>query len=642
MRCITIMGPSQSGKTELVRALAGLEGRPARTEAAGALSLTRFGYLGDEWCAIDLAGGPEYARMAGLALMASDMAVLVLNPDPDEAVLAAPWLRAIEASGAPSMIFINRMDAPKGRIRDVVGALQSYSSHPIVLRQIPIREGGQIVGAVDLISERAWRYREGAPSTLVALPGPETDREHEARAELLEHMSDFDDALLAELVEDHDPGVTALFEIARRETRDRQVVPAFLGSASHRNGITRLMKALRHEVPQVEALRERLGQPEALAVGFHAEVRKHLGKCVFLRALAPGVAAGAPLGGGSLGGLAEVGGKSGHERLVPGEVGLSVKSDQLDAGRLFTATASLPAPHGALAPPALSRVVTPVNDRDEVRLSSALARLAEADPMLHLGQDPETGHALLGFQGPMHLRRTEAALRDDFGLELTFGAPAPQYRETISKPVEEQYRHRKQSGGAGQFADVAITVRPQPRGAGFAFDEVVKGGAVPRNYIPSVEEGARETLKQGPLGYPVIDVAVTLTDGKHHAVDSSDFAFRTAGRMALREALAKAGPVLLQPVMAVSIHVPSVFSGAMVSLVSTLGGQVLGFDRDPEFRGWDLFRALLPESAVEPLTQSLGSATQGCAWVEADFDHYEELYGREAEKLVRRPAEAVQ
>ncbi len=643
MRCITIMGPSQSGKTELVRALAGLEGRPARTETAGALSLTRFGFLGDEWCAIDLAGGPEYARMAPLALMASDMAVLVLNPDPGEAVLAAPWLRAIEASGAPAMIFLNRMDAPKGRVRDIVSALQSYSSHPIVLRQIPIREGGQIVGAVDLISERAWRYREGAPSTLVALPGSETDREHEARAELLEHMSDFDDTLLEELVEDHDPGVTALFEIARRETRDRQVIPAFLGAASHRNGVTRLMKALRHEVPQVEMLKARLGVRDALAVGFHAEVRKHLGKCVFLRALGPGVAAGGQLGGAGLGGLAEVGGKAGHDRLVPGEVGLSVKSDQLDAGRLFTATAAMPAPDWAQAlPPAVSRVVTPVNDRDEVRLSAALARLAEADPVLRVGQDAETGHALLGFQGPMHQRRTEAVLRDDFGLDLRFAEPSPQYRETISRQVEEQYRHRKQSGGAGQFADVSITVRPQPRGAGFAFDEVVKGGAVPRNYIPSVEEGARETLGQGPLGYPVIDLAVTLTDGKHHAVDSSDFAFRTAGRMALREALAKAGPVLLQPVSAVSIHVPSVFSGAMVSLVSTMGGQVLGFDRDPSFRGWDLFRALLPESALEQLTQSLGSSTQGCAWVEAAFDHYEELYGREAEKLVRRPVEAAQ
>jgi len=253
--------------------------------------------------------------------------------------------------------------------------------------------------------------------------------------------------------------------------------------------------------------------------------------------------------------------------------------------------------------------------------------------MLTLSQDEETGHAVLGLQGPMHLRHVLQGFADDFGVEVTTLAPGARYLETFSGGIEEQYRHRKQSGGAGQFADVAVTIKPLPRGAGFAFDEVVKGGAVPRNYIPSVEEGAREALGRGPLGFPVTDLAVTLTDGKHHAVDSSDYAFRTAGRMALREALPKCGPVLLQPIHRVSIHVPSIFSGAMVSLVSSLSGQVLGFDRDETHRGWDVFRALLPVSAIDDLVQALGSATQGSAWHEAEFDHYEELYGRDAEKI---------
>jgi len=188
---------------------------------------------------------------------------------------------------------------------------------------------------------------------------------------------------------------------------------------------------------------------------------------------------------------------------------------------------------------------------------------------------------------------------------------------------------------------VAVTVRPAVRGEGFSFSEVVKGGAVPRNYIPAVEEGAREALDRGPLGFPVTDLAVTLTDGKHHAVDSNDFAFRTAGRMAVREALAKAGPVLLQPIDRVEIHVPSVYSGAMVSMVSSLKGQVLGFDRDPEFRGWDLFRALLPAASEEDLILALAAATQGTAWHETAFDHYEEIYGREAERISKEYATAA-
>ncbi|MCB2115135.1 MAG: elongation factor G [Rhodobacteraceae bacterium] len=642
MRCITVLGPSQSGKTELVKALVALEGGHSRSETAGHLALTRFGFMGEDWCALDVAGGPEYARMGGAALLAADAAVLCVAADPDEAVLAAPWLRAIEAAKVPCFIFINRMDAPKGRVRDMVAALQAYTGHTVVLRQIPIREGGEIVGAIDLISERAWRYREGQPSQLVAMPKGEAEREHEARAELLEHMSDYDDALLEELIEDHEPAAGALFEIARRETQHRDILPCFLGSASHRNGILRLMKALRHEVPAASALAERLGVKGALAVGFHAQIRKHLGKCVFVRALADGVKQGAQIAGAGLGGLADIGGKAGNDHLAAGEIGLTVKSDQLDAGRVFTAARAEPAPAWAAGcPPALARIVTAAHDRDEVRLSTALARLAEADPMLSVGQDPATGHALVKMQGPMHERQVLSVLGDDFGVDVATKVPEPRYLETISGAVEEHYRHRKQSGGAGQFADVAITVRPAGRGEGFGFAETVKGGAVPRNFIPSVEEGAREALGKGPLGFPVTDLVVTLTDGKHHAVDSNDFAFRTAGRMALREALSKAGPVLLQPIDRIDIHVPSVHSGAMVSMISSLKGQVLGFDRDPEFRGWDLFRALLPASAEEDLVMALGSATQGTAWHEARFDHYEEIYGREAERISKEHATAA-
>ena len=641
MRLITVMGPSQSGKTELVKRLALLEGHPAKSEVAGHLALTRFAFMDEPWCAIDMAGGPEYARMSGAALLASDAAVLCLSSDPAEAVLAAPYLRAIEASGTPCLIFINRMDAPKGRVRDIVSALQAYTSHAVVLRQIPIREAGQVVGVVDLISERAWRYREGLPSVLVEMPKSEGAREKEARSALLEHMSEYDDALLEELIEDHEPARGALFEIARRETQESVILPCFLGAASHSNGIMRLMKALRHEVPPVSVLKDRIGGKTALAVGFHAQNRKHLGKCVFLRALGQGLAQGATLGGATVGGLGDLAGKPGHEALAAGEVAIAVKADHLNCGVIYSASGALAQPDWAKgAPPALIRIISPVNERDDVRLSTALSRLAETDPALGTGQDPATGHALLSVQGPMHLRSALHQIADGFGVEVQAHVPAPRYRETISAAVEETYRHRKQSGGAGQFADVVMTIGPMARGQGFRFSEQVKGGSVPRNYIPSVEEGAREAMARGPLGFPVIDVAVTLTEGKHHAVDSSDHAFRTAGRQGVKEALTKASPVLLQPVERIEIHIPSIFAGAMVALISSLKGQVLGFDRDPACRGWDIFRALLPAAAQDDLVTALGSSTQGTAWHEAVFDHYEELYGREADRISKEHAAA--
>ena len=316
MRCISVLGPSQAGKSTVVAALAGLDGRAA-SESLDPLTVTTFSYLGEPWCALDLPGAAEFAAQATGALMASDAAVLVVPPDPEAAMLAAPWLRAIEASGTPCVIFINKMDATRARLRDVVGALQGYSNHTIVLRQIPMREGDRVVGSVDLISERAWRYREGRASALVEMPrGEVATREHEAREALLEHMSEYDDALLEELVEDREPASGALFQIARREMEDNVLIPAFMGAASHLNGVTRLMKALRHEVPGPEALAARLGGAQAVA--FAAAMRKHLGKVTAVRALGAGVAAGGTLASGSLGGLnLPGGGRAGSTPPVP-------------------------------------------------------------------------------------------------------------------------------------------------------------------------------------------------------------------------------------------------------------------------------------------------------------------------------------
>ncbi|WP_209425885.1 elongation factor G [Pararhodobacter sp. SW119] len=632
MRCITVLGPSQSGKSTLVQHLAALDGGRGTSETMEPLTMTTFEYLGEPWCALDLPGGSEYAALAQGALMASDAAVLVAPADPEAAMLAAPWLRVIEASGTPCFLFVNKMDATTARVRDIVSELQGYSNHSIVLRQIPIREGETVVGAVDLISERAWRYRDGQQSALVRMPaGPVAEREAEARGELLEQMSEYDDALLEELIEDREPATGALYAIARRELSENVLIPAFLGAAERSNGVNRLMKALRHEAPDAGRLRERLGG--ARAVAFQAEIRKHLGKVVAIRALEDGMAIGQTLAGGNLGGLQKPGGGAGGP-MAAGEVALAVKSDHLGAGLPLRPDTALPRPDWAAGhTPMLTRVLIPGSERDEVRLSAALSRLAECDPFLRHETEDETGQPVLRTQGPQHLRRVLAVLETGFGLTVTTREPQVPWRETISGRAEVRYRHRKQTGGAGQFADVALIIEPLPRGEGFRFSETVKGGAVPRNYIPSVAEGAEDAMDRGPLGFPVIDISVTLTDGKHHAVDSSDHAFRTAGRMGTREGLTQAGPLLLQAIERIDIHVPSACSGALVSLISGLKGQVLGFDRDPDQRGWDLFRATLPATARDDLLGQLAGVTQGTAWLEASFDHFEEVYGREADAI---------
>ena len=630
MRVVSILGPSQSGKSTLTAALAGLEGhKPQRLALLGEAAVTRFSFMGDDWAALDCPGGADNLALATPMLAGSDAAVVVVPADVEAAVLAAPWLRLAEAAGLPTFVFINKLDAATDRTSAIVAALQAYSPHAIVLRQIPIRENGQITGAVDLISERAWEYHEGKRSSLVELPASLRDREAEARAELLEHLADFDDTLLSELIEDQRPMTDELYDVSTKVLQHHDLIPALMGAASHGNGVQRLMKSLRHEVPRVGELVARIA-PEggAVAVGMIADSVKHLGKTVLIRALSDGIGAGSRVMGGPIGSLTEIDAKTPRAALAAGEIGLTVKTEHLQLrAPVYGAEASLPNPDWlAPRPPKLRVRISPANERDEARLSTALARLLEIDPGLSVSQDAQSGQSVLATQGPLHQRRVLEKLADVFGIEVVTEAVPPELCETIAKGCEKHYRHRKQSGGAGQFADVVIEVRPLGRGEGFVFAETVKGGAVPRNYIPSVEAGLREALGIGPKGYPVVDLAVTLTDGKSHAVDSSDHAFRTAGKAALREVLGEVGTVVLQPVAKVEIAVPTVYSGGLAPLVSGLKGQVLGFEADPEAKGWDAFAALMPSSALPELFQALGGATRGTASFEAELDHYEEVY----------------
>lgn len=635
MRVFTVLGPSNAGKSTLVEALAGLEGSPGKALAIpGIATLRSFGFMGEDWAAIDIAGGAETLGPVGAALAISDIAVLCVPADADAAVLAAPYLRLIEEAGLPCILFINRIDSPQSRISEVVSALQSYASHRIVLREVPIREGDTITGFVDLVSERAYRFEEGKPSALIEMPDSVKDREEEARAELLENYADFDDQLMEELIEDQQPMAEEVYEIAAKTLQHHDLVACFMGSAAERHGINRLMKSLRHDAPGVEVAQERLA-PGTQAVGALADVIRHLGKVVVLRAMGGPVAGGDRLGGEGIGSITDLDTKTPLGRLEPGQIGLAVKSEHLSAGQVFTADEAAPLPGwGQAHASSYRRIVTPVHEKDDGRLAAALDRLAEIDPGLRVAQDDKTGHAILAAQGPLHLRHVLARISGDFGIEVDEAPVPPALRETIRAAKEVHHRHRKQTGGAGQFADVVVELRPEPRGAGFSFSESVKGGAVPRNYIPSVETGAREALSAGPQGFPVVDVSVELKDGKTHSVDSSDHAFQTAGKNAIREALDDLGTQILQPIMQIEIHVPSVFSGALVPLVSGLKGQVQGFEAHDSATGWDVFRLMLPMAAEDDLFTALAGATRGTAWFTSAFDHYEEARKEDLRELV--------
>jgi elongation factor G len=640
-RCIVVLGAAGTGKSTLVDKLCGLEGGHAPAATPFEIRPTHFTFIGDDWTALDCPGSLEFMQQAMDAMLVADAAVICVSPQPEQAVLAAPYIRLAESAGVPAFLLVNRVDEAQSPARDIVEALQSFSRHPVVLRQIPIREGGKIVGAVDLVSERAWRYREGSPSDLIEIPDDLVDREQEARGEFLESLSDYDDWLMEEVIEDREPASGPVYSICARVLQEGAVTPAFIGSALHGNGMFRLMKALRHETPGVAALAKRLGG-EASAAVFLSRFRKHVGKTTYLRALTD-VKPGDTLGGHALGPLMTIG--DAKPAPLPhakaGDVVAAIKSDHLGSGRLYaTGDVATPDWHKTLEP-VFTVGLKAASDRDDAKLSEAPHKLVSEDLSLTVSTDQESGAHVLAGQGVLHLRRAREAMAEDFGVDTVEAALAPQLRETITRKMDVHYRHKKQTGGAGQFADVKLTVKPGQRGDGFTFDQTIHGGSVPRNYIPAVEAGARDATERGPLGFPVVDVHVTLTDGQYHNVDSSDMAFRIAGRGGVREALEGASPVLLEPVYNVKFSVPSVYTGSLNPLVSSRRGQVLGFDRESDCEGWDLFRAQLPGTALDELIADLRSITQGVGRYEAEFSHYHEVYGRDAEKMIEHRAEML-
>ncbi|MGR3716783.1 MAG: elongation factor G [Thermohalobaculum sp.] len=641
-RCIVVLGAAGTGKSTLVDKLCGLEDGTPQPATAYETRAVRFTFLGDDWTALDCPGSLEFMQQALDAMLVADAAVICVSPQPEHAVLAAPYIRLAESAGVPAFLVINRIDEARSPAREIVAALQSYSKHPVVLRQIPIREDGKIVGAVDLVSERAWRYRAGdEPSDLIEIPEDLVDRQQEARGEFLESLSDYDDWLLEEIIEDREPASGPVYAICARVLREGAVTPAFIGSALHGNGMFRLMKALRHETPGVEALAARLGG-EATAGVYLARYRRHVGKTAYLRALTA-LKPGDTVGGDALGPISTVGDAKPAPltQAKAGDVVAAIKSDHLESGQFYGAgDADPPSWHQALTP-VFTMGVKAANNRDDAKLTEALHKLASEDLSLTVSTDQETGAHVLAGQGVLHLRRAREVLAGDFGVETVEAALAPPLRETITRKTDVHFRHRKQSGGSGQFADVKLKVAPSARGEGFSFDQAIHGGSVPRNYFPAVEHGTRDATERGPLGFPVVDVNVTLYDGQHHSVDSSDLAFRIAGRGGMREALEGASPVLLEPLYEVTFSVPSVYTGSLNPLVSSRRGQVLGFDRESDFEGWDLFRAQLPGVALDGLIADLRSITQGVGRYEAEFSHYHEVYGKEAEKMIEKRAEML-
>lgn len=657
-RLIALVGPFQSGKTALFEALAKRCGGPgpgARGEQRGAgdsasearshapsveSAVATVEYLGDRYAFVDCPGSVEFAHAASLALPACDAAVVVCEQDERKLPQLELTLRELEELRVPHLLFLNKIDAASVGVREALATLQTVSRAPLLLRQLPIMTDGRATGFIDLALERAFVYRDGAPSETIELPASETEHEKEERFHMLETLADHDDRLMEDLIMEVEPERARIFADLASELRENHAVSVLLGSATKGAGVTRLLKALRHEAPGLAETRARLGVPDdgpALAYALKTSHPGFGGKITTARVLRGAfregqTVTGAGGGAGRVAGFAAAADNGGRQDGVQaGETIGFLRLDEIASGEAFSTEAIVDAPAAPQPPSPVHSVALHVRDRkDDVRLSAALSKLVEEDPSLSVETRPALAELRLCGQGDMHLRAAVDRLASRYQIAVTTETPGVGFQETFRGAAAAHGRHKKQSGGHGQFGDVKIEVRPLERGAGFVFEDRIVGGAVPRQYIPSVEAGCRAWAEQGPLGYPVVDFAVALVDGGFHTVDSSDAAFQAAARIAMNEAAASVGTVLLEPVLAVTVTAPASATAAVTQLVTGRRGQILGYDARPGWDGWIALEALTPEAEMDAFIVPLRSATAGVGSYAARF-----------EKMAEAPAEAT-
>ena len=635
-RSVALIGPTGAGKSTLFEALMEAAGTPVKRPAdprnrpmTTELRLGHCTYMGDSWAILDCPGSIEFAHETAAALAAVDLAVLVCEPAPARALSTAPLLKALADAGVPHLVFINKIDTLEGSLRDTLAALQAFAAAPLVLRQVPIAEGAAVTGYVDVVSERAYRYRKGQPSELIQIPSAMTAAERDAKSKLVETLADHDDALLEKLLEDIAPTPGEIYADLRKDLAAGAVTEVLVGTAEQAGGIRRLWKALRHDTPDVTETAARKGITAAgapLLQVFKTVYAGHTGKLSWARVWRGGVKDGATLAGTRLGGIYRV--PSGESAKVAeamaGDTVLLGRLDPVATGAAISLGAADPLPFPAPPAPVYALAIATTDRKDDVKLSSAIQRLIEEDPSLSITHDPTTGQTVLAGQGEIHLNTAIERLARNYALKLTTARPEVSFKETIRVAVHQHGRLKRQTGGHGQFADVKIDIAPRERGAGFAFIDKVVGGSVPRNFIPAVGEAAEDAARKGPFGYPVVDISVTLTDGQFHSVDSSDMAFKTATQIAMKEGLAAADPVLLEPIDRVSVCVPNEFTARAQRLLSGRRGQILGYAEKPGWAGWDEVEALVPAAELHDLIIELRSQTMGLGTYRRSFDHLAE------------------
>lgn len=676
IRNVAILSHSGAGKTSLVEAMLYRSGEiPAMGSVEQGNTCSDFTaeekrrkisiystvqpltWKGETFNLIDTPGYADFVGEIRGAQLAADAALIVVSAVSGVAVgTERVWNSSFERE-LSTLFVINKMDRENADFFRTMAAIESSLAGNIAAIQVPIGQANDFRGIVDLLHMKAYLWDGGEPRE-APIPDEVRGVAEEYRERLVESVVETDDDLMMRYLEDSEIDEAALVEAFYDAVRRNELSPVLLTSATQAVGVSLLLDFMTQGVRRVtdhRALPVVEGEPPALGLDapfcarvFKTTIDPYLGKVSLLRVLAGTLRPGdvvlaserdeefrpahlyLPKGKE----LVEV------SELAAGSIGALTKLDSLRTGdTLCTSGNTVRLQPLRLPSPVMALALLPRTRADEDRMGQALAKLLDADPTLHLDRNPDTRETVLWGMGHVHLETAIRALEERFHAGMDTAKPRIAYRETVTGKAESRYRHKKQSGGAGQFAEVALRVAPLPRGSGFEFVSQVVGGAIPSQFIPSCEKGVRAALERGPFGgFPIVDVKVTLFDGKDHPVDSKDIAFQIAAAQAFKAALLNAKPAVLEPVALLKVRVPDRYTGDVISDLNTRRGRIQGMDSEGSV---SVVSAHVPMSELQNYSPDLRSMTGGRGAFSLKVDHYDSVPQTLADRiLAERPAEA--
>lgn len=612
---------------------------------------------------LDTPGGANFITEAFHSLEIADAALITVCAASGVEVQTEKLWEAADKRNLPRAFFINKMDRDRANFEQTLRDIHDTFKINLVVLQLPIGQQEGFRGIVDVITGKAYAFDDKGKATPIDVPADMADQVEEVRTQTLEAIAENDEALMERYLGGEELGQAEVLAVLRQAFVSGMAYPVLCGSATKASGVTMLLDAIVDIFPNplerpamaghLPGSDEKIEVPCSPDAPFSAVVFKNssafAGTVSMYRVFSGTVNADASVYNAArnsherLGHILKINGKSTEDiaQAVTGDIVGAVKLKDVKLGDTLSED-KRPMVYDLIAipEPRISFSVHPKGNGDEDKVIGGLLRLAEDDPMIHVHKDAQTREVILSGMGTGHIEVTMERLMRRFKLEAELGVPKVPYRETIQGKATKRYRHKKQSGGRGQFGECEIVLAPLPRGGGYEFHDKIVGGVIPKTFIPAVDKGVREACERGPLaGFPCVDFQVDLIDGKTHDVDSSEQAFKMAGRMAFRQGVGEARPVLLEPIQKMEIVVPDECTGDIMGDLSSRRGQVQGF----ETKGKNtVIRALVPLAEILRYEPDLRSMTSGRGGYHAEFDHYQEVPGEIAQKVISQTKREVE